>query len=187
MAVNDFAQHQSPEYRPREIFRPLVSEVANWHPHSCKATVLKSKSHLFCSSSIHREIHLRVRSKVYSLLLTWTRWFYQATLWRLLSWRCVPFTTLRVTEIDEWPDLNTLLCVTRLSHCVSGIHVWSTSAHSSAKGPTHRTGRCWWKLSCYFKSDAVSVVCSSGQRVWCTFQNSYRNLVELESSFQHQR
>lgn len=41
VAVN--VKHQSPEYRPSEIFRPLVSKVANWHPRSCNATVSKKK------------------------------------------------------------------------------------------------------------------------------------------------
>lgn len=83
VAVN--VKHQLPECRPREIFKPLVSKEAKWHPRSCNAAVLKTKP---CSRpALHRHprIHLRVRSKVYSLLLAWTRRLHQAAPRRSLS------------------------------------------------------------------------------------------------------
>lgn len=142
VAVN--VKHQSPEYRPSEIFRPLVSKLANWHPRSCNATVSrKTESYSSRSLSLRREIHLRVWSKVYSLLLTWTRRLHQATLWHSLSLKCVSLTSLHVAKTDKWPDSNALLRrTTRLSHCESrvtwGIHVSEiTSARSSTEEPAH--------------------------------------------------
>lgn len=150
VAVN--VKHQSPEYRPSEIFRPLVSKLANWHPRSCNATVSrKTESYSSRSLSLRREIHLRVWSKVYSLLLTWTRRLHQATLWHSLSLKCVSLTSLHVAKTDKWPDSNALLRSVRPDfHTVGpGSHegFMFRRSHLHAVQPRNpHTTFTWWML-----------------------------------------
>lgn len=171
VAVN--VKHQSPEYRPSEIFRPLVSKLANWHPRSCNATVSrKTESYSSRSLSLRREIHLRVWSKVYSLLLTWTRRLHQATLWHSLSLKCVSLShrctlprrindLIRTHSCAAYAQTFTLWVPGHMRDSCFGDHI--CTQFNRGTRTQHSLGGCWWKLSV------------SGQRVWCSFSNSYQN------------
>lgn len=121
VAVNVLARHQSPEYRPCEIFSPLVCKVATWHPHSCTAVL---KYNLPCLV-----LYQPIEKSMWECEGKFTSFFSHEhsvspgnPVALALTEVCVLLTSLHVAETETWPNLNTLLLyMTRLSLWVS---VW---------------------------------------------------------------